>query len=118
MPKKLKVIVMFLFYYKRKKQVNQNFGGFTKLSYTSDTREGSMFYDQDQRIIDLTNVPAIKDEPYSGNIDNYTSGIVFELTSTFAIYKPVILASNYIKLKDFFRQIIEKEAEKVILIKK
>lgn len=36
-------------------------------------------YEEDMRIIDMKNIPALIDEPYSGNIDNYTSGIVYEL---------------------------------------
>ncbi|HFX18104.1 MAG TPA: DUF3857 domain-containing protein, partial [Flavobacteriales bacterium] len=75
-----------------KKQINQNYVSFTKSAFTSDSSQGSMFYDQDKRIIDLTNVPAIKDEPFSGNIDNYTSGIIFELA---AIHLPYEAPKNF-----------------------
>lgn len=34
------------------------------------------------KIIDEENIPAIKEEPYAGNIDNYRSALVFELDYT------------------------------------
>ncbi len=42
----------------------------------------SLDFQENINEINLTNVPAIKDEPYSGNINNYKSGIKYELSHT------------------------------------
>ncbi len=42
----------------------------------------SLDFREDISNIELVNVPAIKDEPFSGNIDNYMSGIRYELSHT------------------------------------
>jgi hypothetical protein len=71
----------------------------------------------------VESLPKDKEIILEDNMGNFSYKIVNEgnnikLSVTFAINQPVILANNYTKLKDFFRQVIEKEAEKVILIKK
>jgi hypothetical protein len=72
--------------------VNDNKGRTLDLSYMERVDYGSSI--QSRRIqnsvsfnekiykINMTNVPALKDEPYAGNIENYAAGVLFELSLT------------------------------------
>ncbi len=47
---------------------------------TSKLDTGELTFNESIHSIDMVNVPALKDEPYAGNINNYKAGIKYELS--------------------------------------
>lgn len=55
-------------------------GGLGWSARKSESVQNNLSFVDNIQTIEMTNIPAIKDEPYAGNIDNYKSGINYELS--------------------------------------
>lgn len=64
-------------------QVN-NIGGFRNVRGTDDLKFQEIDY-----VVDMVNIPPIENEPYCGNIKNFTASVLFELSYTEFPNKPL-----------------------------